>query len=113
MNRVRRTEDGLQTELAAIGLTDGDFAECDEILALRHLMTDASKCQRDEGTLDPEDDENVDGAELSHTICCPGSSWSSRCESFLAERCTALSESGTYKVAFGKYKRKKTYFQGW
>ena len=116
MQRVHRIEDGLQTEFAAAGLTDGDYYVCDEISDLKPMqaMTDASKRQREEGTLDPEDDTNVEGyvvpsAPVPFAHHDPVDYHDGKLS--LPEGVPSLREWGTYKVAFGKYKGVKTYFQ--
>ena len=116
MDRVKRIESGRQAELAAVGLTDGDYQSCfrDERGSGYQAMTDGSKRRLDESpTDDPE--------ELTQGYVFPvGSS-----DPFpskdgpndvhraipLPPGVTSLEDWGSYRVAFGKFQGKKTYSQ--
>ena len=118
MNRVRRVEEGLQADLAAVGLTDGDYAKCDEICAKgisgHGAMTDASK--RSHAAVDL--DENDDDVETQgYVMPQPSSPPMSHDQYEVPVKVTfppgvqSLQEWGSFKVTFGKFKGKKSYYQ--
>lgn len=113
MARVRRIEDGIFTELAAVGLTDGDYVKCDEISG-QQAMTDAAK--HPHGAVEPsfdDDDESWQGYVMAAPATPPMSSdqHGPPKSSLLPQGVHSLQEWGTFKVAFGKFKGKKTYYQ--
>ena len=118
MMRVRRIEEGRHAELAAIGLTDGDYVKCDEISG-RQAMTDAAKRLHEavEPGFDDDDDDDDDSACAGYVMAAPTTPpMSSDQQSFskaatLPQGVDSLQECATFKVAFGKFKGKKTYYQ--
>ena len=73
MMHVRRIEEGCHTELAAIGLTDGDYVKCDEISG-RQAMTDAAKRLHDAVEPGFDDDSAFAGCVMTAPATPPMSS---------------------------------------
>ena len=112
MRRVHRIENGQQASFLASGLADGDYAMCDEISGLG-AMTDAAKRNRSD---DEEDDKtyckvNREHGPSAHSYA-PGSmpGGSPLKSTQLPLGINSLEEWGTFKVPFGKFKGKKTYY---
>ena len=108
MNRVNRIENGTQTHFAACGLSDGDYAGCLEMGKGAGAMTDASKRLR--GDNDIGTGSTYAGyavAEMSTPM--PLGSRLIPETAVLPPGVASLQDWGEYKVAFGKYKKIKTY----
>lgn len=117
MDKVKRIEEGRQAELAAVGLTDGDYQSCfrDELSSGGSAMTDGSKRRLD--------DEN--STEDPVNECAQGYVFPSASAPFLMHDTigkvdqpvvfppgiSSVTDWGSYQVAFGKFQGKKTYEQ--
>ncbi len=110
MNRVNRIEEGWQTQFAAVGLTDGDYAGCTyDPEESTGAMTDASKRLRS----DP--DSNPGLYEKGYVVAQPPTPmpFQGQCvpeSAILPAGVFSLREWGEYKVAFGKFKKLKRYY---
>ena len=115
MTKVRRIEEGRQAELAATGLTDGDYRLCDE-MRFGGAMCDASKRRLEEvGANSVEADLSGYVVPVASTppyvVNVAGCSSVTPSGIVLPPGVTSIEDWGSYKVAFGKYEKKKTYAQ--
>jgi hypothetical protein len=117
MDKVKRIEEGRQAELAAVGLTDGDYRSCfrGEPCSGLQAMTDGSKRRLDEGPMDDPENDIAQGYVFPSMSADPFPAGMSTAVvsklPTLPPGVSSVEDWGTYQVAFGKFQGKKIYSQ--